>query len=49
MKKTVKNDLDKALEEKIRHLKDAYAKAEKDSDSLQAIKEWEILDTEDWE
>ena len=45
----VANALDRALEEKMHNLKQAYAKAENDPNRLKTIKEWKALDTEDWE
>lgn len=40
--------LEHALKEKKQVLKDAYMQASKDTDRLKVIKEWEVLDGEDW-
>lgn len=45
----VSSALDKALEEKMDTLKQAYAEAESDPGRIKTIKEWQHLDIEDWE
>ena len=40
------DDLEQGLDETI--LKDAYIQANKDVDRLKTIKEWEVLDGENW-
>lgn len=40
--------LKQALSEKKQTLKEAYKEASKDPDRLRTIKEWEVLDGEDW-
>lgn len=45
----VAETLDKALEEKMKALKRAYAEAENDPDRQELIEDWRITDTEGWE
>jgi len=40
--------LEHALNEEKKALKEAYMQASKDPDRLRTIKEWEVLDGEDW-
>lgn len=40
--------LELALKEKKQALKEAYIQAAKDPDRLKTIKEWELLEGEDW-
>lgn len=45
----VSEALAKALEEKVKELKKAYAEAENDPDHQQLIEDWRVTDVEGWE
>jgi hypothetical protein len=49
LSKFVAEALGQALKEKKQALKEAYIEANKDPDRLRTIKEWEVLDVEDWD